>query len=69
MVGEFYSYDPYAIMMQQNDSRFRLVVNRTLARLYRSGEITAIYDKWFQPMKVPMSDMLKANFAINALPE
>ena len=69
VVGPFYSYDPYAIMMQQNDSRFRLVVNRTLAKLFRSGEIAPIYDKWFQPMNVPMSDLLKANFQISGLPD
>jgi glutamate/aspartate transport system substrate-binding protein len=69
VVGDFLSYDPYAIMLPQNDSKFRLVVNRRLAELFRTGEIEKIYSKWFEPLGVPMSDLLRANFKINALPE
>lgn len=69
VVGDFLSYDPYAIMLPQNDSRFRLVVNRKLAELYRSKRIISIYNRWFEPMGVPASDMLRANFRIHALPE
>lgn len=69
VVGEFLSYDPYAIMVPQNDSEFRLVVNKTLADLFRSGEINDIYNEWFEPMGVPMSDMLKASIQLHALPE
>jgi glutamate/aspartate transport system substrate-binding protein len=56
-------------MLPQNDSKFRLVANRRLAELFRTGEIETIYSKWFAPMQVPMSDLLRANFKINALPE
>ncbi|WP_372611980.1 amino acid ABC transporter substrate-binding protein, partial [Halomonas sp.] len=69
VVGDFLSYDPYAIMLPQNDSKFRLVVNRRLAELFRTGEIEKIYSKWFELLGVPMSDLLRANFKINALPE
>ncbi|WP_048305896.1 amino acid ABC transporter substrate-binding protein [Halomonas sp. PR-M31] len=69
VVGDFLSYDPYAIMLPQNDSKFRLVVNRRLAALFRTGEIETIYSEWFEPMGVPMSDLLRANFRINALPK
>lgn len=69
VVGDFLSYDPYAIMLPQNDSRFRLVVNRRLAELFRTGEIETIYKKWFEPVGVPISDLLLANFKINALPK
>lgn len=69
VVGRFLSYDPYAIMVRRDDSAFRLVVNRTLSRLFRSGEIFGIYQKWFDGMGVPSSDLLDAAFAIQALPE
>lgn len=69
VVGEFLSYDPYAIMVPQNDSEFRLVVNRELAELFRSGEINNIYNKWFEPMGVPMSESLKDSVRLHALPE
>ncbi|WP_227367693.1 amino acid ABC transporter substrate-binding protein [Halomonas sp. M20] len=69
VVGDFLSYDPYAIMLPQNDSKFRLVVNRRLAELFRTGEIEKIYNEWFEPLGVPMSDLLRANFRIHALPK
>jgi len=69
VVGEYISYDPYAIMVPQNDSQFRRVANMALADLFRSGEIETIYEKWFGPMGVPMSDELKAAIKLQALPE
>ncbi len=69
VVGDFLSHDPYAIMLPQNDSRFRLVANRTLAELFRSGEIEAIYEEWFAPMDVPMSRQLQAAIEIHSLPD
>ncbi len=69
MVGEFLSYDPYAIMVPEDDSKFRLVVNRTLADLFRSGKVREIYKKWFDPMGVPLSDRLATAFDIHALPK
>ncbi len=69
VVGKFLSYDPYAIMVPRNDSAFRLVVNRTLARLFRDAEIEALYNKWFEPLKVPVTDLLIAAFILQAVPE
>lgn len=69
VVGEFLSYDPYAIMVPQNDSEFRLTVNKELASLFRSGEINEIYNKWFEPMGVPMSDSLKDSIRLHTLPD
>jgi glutamate/aspartate transport system substrate-binding protein len=69
VVGEYLSYDPYALMVPQNDSRYRLVVNRTLAELFRTGEIEEIYTEWFEPMGVPLSEQLAAAFEIHALPK
>lgn len=69
VVGKFLSYDPYAIMMGQNDSQFRLVVNRTLANLFRSGEINDIYHKWFDPMGIPLTDALESVFQHHAYPK
>lgn len=68
VVGRFLSYDPYAIMLPRDDSAFRLVATRTLADLFRSGEIYKIYGKWFDPLGVPPTDLLKAAFEIQALP-
>ncbi len=69
VVGRFLSYEPYALPMPRNDSDFRLVVNRTLARLYRSAEIEHVHAKWFDPLLAPMPDLLRATFIVNGLPE
>ncbi|HEY9056466.1 MAG TPA: amino acid ABC transporter substrate-binding protein [Aurantimonas sp.] len=69
VVGDFLSFDPYAIMVPRDDSAFELVGKKALAALFRSGEIDAIYEKWFGPMGVEQTDLLKAAFQIQALPE
>jgi len=76
VVGRFLSFDPYALMLPRDDSAFRLVVNKTLAGLFRSGEIEQIYNKWFmapipggEPLNVVMDNTLKVNFAVHAFPE
>lgn len=68
VTGRFLSFDPYAIMLRRDDSAFRLVANTVLSDLFRSGEINEIYAKWFDPMGVPQTDLLKAAFQIQALP-
>ena len=69
VVGDFLSYDPYAIMVRRDDSAFELVGKKALAALFRSGEIDAIYAKWFDPLGVPQTDLLRAAFQVSALPE
>ena len=68
MVGsEAYSVEPYGAMMPRDDAGFRKVVDTATANLYKSGEMAALYDKWFlKPvppkgitMNVPMSPQLK----------
>ena len=70
--GRFLSFDPYGIMVPQNDSLYRRIGTVTLADLMRSGEAHKIYDKWFNPgptnINMPMSDTLKTAFEIQALP-
>ena len=64
VVGNFLSYDPYALMIRRDDSAFRLVVDRTLADLFFRRQFEALFDKWFEPMGIPMTDMLRAAMTI-----
>jgi glutamate/aspartate transport system substrate-binding protein len=66
--GILFSYEPYGFMVRRNDAAFRLVVNRTLAELYRSGEILEIYDRWFGAFGKP-SQAMQAIYMLNGLPE
>ncbi len=64
-----FSYEPFALAVRRNDADFRLVADRALSRLYRSGEILQIYERWvgrFVPKRPPVYD---AMFQLNATPE
>jgi glutamate/aspartate transport system substrate-binding protein len=75
VVGEFLSYDPYALMVRRDDSAFQLLGTKVLADLFRSGEIREIYAKWFEPFPTnaevsePPTPLLQAAWLLNALPE
>jgi glutamate/aspartate transport system substrate-binding protein len=56
-----------AIMVPRNDADLRLAVNRTLARLYHSGEIDGIFKKWFSPLGVEKDQLNQAAFDLGAL--
>jgi glutamate/aspartate transport system substrate-binding protein len=68
---EAYSVEPYGAMMPKDDPDFAKVINTATANLYKSGQINAIYAKWFQAaippkginLNVPESPQLKAAFA------
>lgn len=66
--NEVFSYEPYALMMRRNDADFRLVVNRELARLSRSGEMPTIYERWFGVLGKPAA-ILESLYFLNGLPE
>jgi glutamate/aspartate transport system substrate-binding protein len=61
---EGYSVDPYAIMFAKDDPALKKLVDGTLVGLYRSGEIKAIYDKWFVKPIPPKN--ISLNFPMGA---
>ena len=63
-----FSYEPYGFMVRRNDAAFRLAVNRALAGLYRSGDVAAVYDRWFGAFGKP-SQAIQAMYLLNGLPE
>jgi glutamate/aspartate transport system substrate-binding protein len=72
VTGRFLSYDPYGIMVPQDDSKYQRLGNVVLADLMRSGEMLKIYNKWFNPgatgINMPISSTLKVAYEIQALP-
>jgi ABC-type amino acid transport substrate-binding protein len=42
-----YTYEPIALALARNDDDFRLLVDRTLSKLYRSGRIYNTFTKFF----------------------
>ncbi|HQC80886.1 MAG TPA: amino acid ABC transporter substrate-binding protein [Accumulibacter sp.] len=65
---ETFSYEPLALMVRRNDASFRLAVNRELARLSRTREIHAIYNRWFGFLSPP-GPLLENLYFLNGLPE
>lgn len=63
-----FSYEPYGLMLRRNDAAFRLVVNRALAGLYRSGGVAPVYDRWFGGFGKPSQPLL-IMYLLNGLPE
>ena len=68
LLDEDFSVEPYALTLPRGDPDFRLVVNRALAHLYRSGEIAAIFDRWLGPLGRP-STLLSALYYLQSIPE
>jgi len=68
LLDEDFSIEPYALALPRGDYDLRLAVNRVLARLYRTGEIRPIYDRWLGPLGPP-SLMLSASYFIQGLSE
>jgi len=64
-----FSYEPFALAVRRDDADFRLVADRTLARLYRSGQIAEIYKKWFGLFSDRVPSAVAALYQLNALPE
>jgi ABC-type amino acid transport substrate-binding protein len=64
---EFFSYEPYALMMRRGDNAFQAAVNRTLSHLYRSG-LVQIYERWFGPFATA-SPLTRALYLLHSWPD
>jgi glutamate/aspartate transport system substrate-binding protein len=65
--AEFFSYEPYALMMRRGDNAFQAQVNRTLSSLYRSG-LVQIYERWFGPY-ANATPLVKALYLLHTWPD
>lgn len=69
VVGRSLSFDPYGLMLQKNSTVFLSLINATIARAVRSGDMRKSYDQWFEPLQVALSPDLAEAFKLTALPE
>ncbi|MEE4383837.1 MAG: amino acid ABC transporter substrate-binding protein [Pseudomonadales bacterium] len=63
------SFEPYAFPLPRNDADFRLAVNRSLAGIYRDGEVGRLWQKWFAELEAEPTRFLLFLYQLNALPE
>lgn len=66
VVGDFLSYEPYAVMYRLDDAMMARVVNDSFQRMAQTGEITRQYQRWFTQrlplgvsLDLPMSPQLE----------
>jgi glutamate/aspartate transport system substrate-binding protein len=45
---EALSVEPYGIMLRKGDDAFKKVADAAMTQIYKSGQINAIYSKWFE---------------------
>ena len=66
---ELFSFEPFALALARGDADFQLVADRALSQLSRSGQIAAIYEKWFRRFARNPPAVLKVLYQLNATPE
>jgi glutamate/aspartate transport system substrate-binding protein len=61
------SVEPYGIMVRKDDKAFKAVADKAISNVYKSGQIKAIYSKWFEKpvppkgvnLNLPMTEAFK----------
>jgi glutamate/aspartate transport system substrate-binding protein len=69
VVGRLLSFDPYGLMIRRDDSAFKFVANRTLAKIYRSGEVYTMFKRHFDPFGIPMTPAVDWTYKLNSIPD
>lgn len=67
LLEENFGFEPYGISMRRDDPEFKTVVDNSLRAMMKSGEMEALYNKWFMSpippnntnLQIPMSEALK----------
>lgn len=68
IADQYLTVEPYALALAHGDEDFRLAVDTALSHIYRSGEISAIFNHAFAGKAKP-SDLLQVLYLLSALPD
>ena len=71
IIPESLRQEPYSMMLRKDDPQFKALVDRTIGGVMKSGEVNAIYAKWFMSpippkgvnMNFPMTPAIRDAFA------
>jgi glutamate/aspartate transport system substrate-binding protein len=76
IVGDFLSFEPYAIAYRRNDPDFAALVDRSFARMAEQGALRALYNRWFidklpngETLKLPISAQLSEIYRTMGQPD
>jgi ABC-type amino acid transport substrate-binding protein len=67
LFSRYLTIEPYALAIPHGEDELRLVADRALARIYRTGYLDTIYGRWFTGTEP--GDLLKALVVLQGLPE
>jgi polar amino acid transport system substrate-binding protein/glutamate/aspartate transport system substrate-binding protein len=71
VVGGFITYDPYAFIVRENDSKFRDFINIEIINMIKDGRFFQVYDKWLGPkgtVPYPINDEFRTLLKLQAWP-
>jgi glutamate/aspartate transport system substrate-binding protein len=65
-IDRYLSVEPYGIMHRKDDPAFTKLIDQALANTFSSGQIKAIYAKWFESgsFKLVMNQYMKENLRL-----
>jgi len=69
LMDDTFSYEPYGFVIRRNDADFRLVANKAITQLYRSGQHIDIFQKWIGRIGIQPPPILIAMYQLNTIPE
>lgn len=69
LMDETFSYEPYGFIVRRNDADFRLVANKSISQIYRTGQHAQIFNKWIGRIGIKPPPILIAMFQLNTIPE
>jgi len=69
LADETFSYEPYGLVLRRNDADFRLVANKAISQIYRSGQHAQIFNKWIGRIGIKPPPVLLAMYQLNTIPE
>ena len=64
MLPDDLSIEPYAIVLPRGDWRLRLAVNAALVEIYRSSQITEIFNRWFAQVGLQPDPLVNAMYIL-----
>jgi glutamate/aspartate transport system substrate-binding protein len=66
---QLFSIEPFALALPRGDADFRLVADRALSDVFRTGQIKEIYARWFGRFGQKPAPALLSLYHLNATPE
>ncbi|UZF95800.1 amino acid ABC transporter substrate-binding protein [Bosea sp. NBC_00550] len=69
IVGTEYGYAPQGFMVPRLNPTVLWIVNHAMAKMFKSGEAEALFNKWFGPFGAQVSPKLRAAWATQSYAE